>query len=97
MRFRDSCIDENPDELGETVRILFQNRGYFSAVVNNVKIKLIDPLARPQTVTVEVDVQEGRVIGLGAAASASRQSPLTGVTRFTGLFEDTKGKMTVAA
>ncbi len=54
-----SCFDENPDEIEERVRALFQNRGYFGAVLNSLRIKPTDPVAVPKAVTVEADVLEG--------------------------------------
>ncbi len=54
-----SCFDENADEIEERVRALFQNRGYFGAVLNSLRIKPNDPVAVPKAVTVEVDVLEG--------------------------------------
>ena len=54
-----SCFDENSDEIEERVRALFQNRGYFGAVLNSLRIRPNDPVAVPKTVTVEADVLEG--------------------------------------
>jgi outer membrane protein assembly factor BamA len=54
-----SCFDENSDEMEERVRALFQDRGYFGAVLNSLRIKPNDPVAAPKAVTVEADVLEG--------------------------------------
>lgn len=37
--FKGSCFDEGSDEMGERIRYLFQNRGYFTVVVKSVSIK----------------------------------------------------------
>lgn len=60
-----SCVDENQEELGERLRALFQDEGYFQAEVQNVHIKVNDPLALPKPVTVEVEVKEGRRFKVG--------------------------------
>jgi outer membrane protein assembly factor BamA len=57
--FTGSCFDEDTDELEERVRAVFQDNGYFRAVVKGVKLKTVDPLAVPKTVTMEADVTEG--------------------------------------
>jgi outer membrane protein assembly factor BamA len=55
-----SCFNENSDELLERVRALFQDEGYFGAVVNSLHIKLPDPLALPKPAMLEADVLEGQ-------------------------------------
>ncbi len=59
------CFDEDPDEIGERVRMLFQGRGYFKAEVKALRIKPDDPLSVPKPVTVEVEVAEGPRYRLG--------------------------------
>lgn len=54
-----SCFDENSEELGERIRELFQERGYFRAVVKSVRIKPSDLLAVPKPTTLEAEVLEG--------------------------------------
>jgi outer membrane protein assembly factor BamA len=54
-----SCFDEDSDEVGEVVRDLFQNRGYFGAEVKNLHIKPSDPIAVPKPATLEAEVLEG--------------------------------------
>jgi outer membrane protein assembly factor BamA len=54
-----SCFDENSEELQERVRELFQERGYFGAVVKNLRIKPEDPLGIPKPATLEAEVSEG--------------------------------------
>jgi len=53
------CFDDDSDEMGERVRALFQDRGYFAVDVKSVKFKAGDPLGIPKPVTVEADVAEG--------------------------------------
>jgi outer membrane protein assembly factor BamA len=54
-----SCFDDDPDELGERIRALFQDRGYFAVEVKHVGFKPGDPLAIPKPVTMDADVSEG--------------------------------------
>jgi len=54
-----SCFDDDPEELGERIRALFQDRGYFTAEVKHVGFKPGDPLAIPKPVTMDADVAEG--------------------------------------
>jgi outer membrane protein assembly factor BamA len=54
-----SCFDEDSDEVGEWVRALFQNRGYFGVEVKNVHIQPSDPIAAPKPATLEAEVLEG--------------------------------------
>src|SRR5258708_16681954 len=42
------CFDENPEQIQEYVKALFQDRGYFGVEVKNLRIKLSDPLAVPK-------------------------------------------------
>ncbi len=60
-----SCFDENQEELGERLRALFQDEGYFQAEVQSVHVKVNDPLVIPKPVTVEVEVKEGRRFKVG--------------------------------
>lgn len=54
-----SCFNEDSDEIGERIRMLFQNRGYFAAEVKGVRLKAADPLGIPKPVTVDAEVAEG--------------------------------------
>ena len=54
-----NCFNDDTDEIGERVRALFQNRGYFLVEVKSVKLKPGDPLGIPKPVTMEADVVEG--------------------------------------
>lgn len=54
-----SCYDEDSDELGERLRMLFQNRGYFTVEVKFVHLKPADPLGIPKPVVMEAEVSEG--------------------------------------
>lgn len=60
-----NCFNDDSDEMGERVRALFQNRGYFAVEVKNVKLKAEDPLAIPKPVTMEAEVAEGPKYRLG--------------------------------
>ena len=53
------CFDDDSDEMGERVRALFQDRGYFTVEVKSVKLKPGDPLGIPKPVTMEAEVAEG--------------------------------------
>ena len=55
-----SCFAEDSDELGQRIRTLFQDRGYFTVEVKNVRIKPSDVLGVPKSVTLEADVVEGQ-------------------------------------
>ncbi len=54
-----NCFSDDTDEMGERVRALFQDRGYFLVEVKSVKLKPGDPLGIPKPVTMEADVAEG--------------------------------------
>ena len=60
-----NCFEDDSDEMGERVRYLFQNRGYFMAEVKSVKLKAVDPLGIPKPVTMEADVVEGPKFKVG--------------------------------
>ena len=59
-----SCFNDDSDEMGERVRALFQNRGYFKVDVKHVSLKADDPLGNPKQVTMEADVDEGPLFRL---------------------------------
>jgi len=54
------CFDEDSDELGQRIRSLFQDRGYFMVEVTNVHIKPSDVLGVPKSVALEAEVVEGQ-------------------------------------
>lgn len=54
-----NCFNEDTDEIGQRVRALFQNRGYFLVEVKSVRLKAGDPLGIPKPVMMEADVVEG--------------------------------------
>jgi outer membrane protein assembly factor BamA len=60
-----NCFNDDSDEMGERVRALFQDRGYFLAEVKSVKLKPGDPLASPKPVSIEADVVEGLQFRVG--------------------------------
>jgi outer membrane translocation and assembly module TamA len=60
------CFDDDSDEMGERVRALFQERGYFVVEVKSVKFKPGDPLGIPKPVTMEAEVAEGPKYKVGA-------------------------------
>lgn len=59
------CFDEDVEEMGERVRALFQDRGYFTVEVKNVRLKAVDPLGIPRPATMEAEVAEGVQYKLG--------------------------------
>jgi outer membrane protein assembly factor BamA len=61
-----NCFNEDTDEIGQRVRALFQNRGYFLVEVKSVKLKAADPLGIPKPVMMEADVVEGPKFRVGA-------------------------------
>ena len=61
-----SCFNDDTDEMGERVRALFQDRGYFMVEVKSIKLKPGDPLGTPKPVTMEADVAEGPKYKVGA-------------------------------
>ena len=58
--FTGSCFNDDSKELEERVRAAFQQRGYFFAEVQNLRIKPLDVLANPKPVDLEVQVAEGQ-------------------------------------
>ncbi len=60
-----NCFNDDSEEMGERVRALFQNRGYFLVEVKSVKLKPGDPLGIPKPVTMEADVAEGPKFRVG--------------------------------
>jgi outer membrane protein assembly factor BamA len=60
-----NCFNDDTDEIGQRVRALFQNRGYFMVEVKSVKLKPGDPLGIPEPVTMEADVAEGPKFRVG--------------------------------
>jgi outer membrane protein assembly factor BamA len=54
-----SCFNDDSDEMGERVRALFQDQGYFKAEVKSIRMKPGDPLGNPKPVTLEAEVDEG--------------------------------------
>lgn len=61
-----NCFNDDSDEMGQRVRALFQNRGYFAVEVKSVKLKAGDPLGIPKPVNMEAEVAEGPKYKLGA-------------------------------
>ncbi len=68
-RFRD---DEH--EIKDRIRDAFQQMGYFDAEVSNLKVRPLDPLARPKPVRVEADVSEGPRYKFGAFEFTGNQA-----------------------
>lgn len=54
-----SRFKDDKEELQERIRAQFQDRGYFTAVIQKLDIKVIDPLASPKPVRLEAQVTEG--------------------------------------
>ena len=57
--FVGNCYNDDSEEMGERVRGLFQDKGYFTVEVKSVKFKPGDPLGNPKPVAMEADVTEG--------------------------------------
>lgn len=57
--FIGGCFDEDSDELKERVHILFQNKGYFAAEVQEIHVDVIAPLSTPKGVVLNAKVLEG--------------------------------------
>jgi len=60
-----NCFNDDSEEIGERVRVLFQDRGYFLVEVKSAKLKPSDPLAIPKPVTLEAEVAEGPKFKVG--------------------------------
>lgn len=52
-------MGDDEKEVTDRIRDTFAQRGYLRAEVTNVKIRPLDPLARPKRVRIEADVAEG--------------------------------------
>jgi len=52
-------IGNQDKEIRERIKDAFQQRGYLDADVRNLKVRPLDPLARPMPVRIEADVTEG--------------------------------------
>jgi outer membrane protein assembly factor BamA len=61
-----STFNDDAEELRERIRSEFQNHGYFSAEVQKLDIKVVDPLASPKPVQMEAEVSEGPLCRLSA-------------------------------
>jgi outer membrane protein insertion porin family len=58
-------VGDDKEEVGERLRMAFQDHGYFAVKVNSVRLRVSDPLANPKPVTVEADVSEGPLFHIG--------------------------------
>jgi outer membrane protein assembly factor BamA len=54
-----SKFKDDPDELEERIKAQFQDHGYFTVEIQQLDIKVIDPLASPKPVRLEAHVTEG--------------------------------------
>ncbi len=54
-----SRFNDDAEELQQRVKAQFQDRGYFTAELQKLDIKVIDPLASPKPVRLEAQVSEG--------------------------------------
>jgi outer membrane protein assembly factor BamA len=54
-----STFNDDAEELGERIRVQFQDRGYFKMEMQKLDIKVNDPLASPKPVRLEAQVSEG--------------------------------------
>ncbi len=68
-RFRD---DEH--EIKQRIQGAFQQMGYFDAEVTNLKVRALDPLARPKPVRIEAEVTEGARYKFGAFQFTGNQA-----------------------
>lgn len=68
-RFRD-----NEHEIKQRIQDAFQQLGYFDAEVSNLKVRALDPLARPKPVRIEADVAEGPRYTFGAFQFTGNQA-----------------------
>ena len=59
------AINDDKEEISDRLRFAFQNRGYFQAKVNSIRMRVADPLGNPKPVSVEADVTEGPVFHIG--------------------------------
>lgn len=59
-KMTDSCFNEDSEELGQRIRALFQDCGYFTVEVKSVRIKPSDVLGVPKPISLEADVAEGQ-------------------------------------
>jgi Surface antigen variable number repeat len=69
-----NCFNDDSDEMGERVRALFQNQGYFAAEVKSIKLKNGDPLGIPKPVVLEAEVAEGPKYKLGTIKFVENQA-----------------------
>jgi len=60
-----TVVNDDKEEIGERLRMAFQDHGYFATKVNSVRIRVSDPLANPKPVTVEAEVSEGPLFHIG--------------------------------
>jgi len=60
-----ACVDEDPDELKQLVKELFQNQGYYAVAVKNLDIHPLDTLERPKPIKLEAEVDEGQIYKFG--------------------------------
>jgi hypothetical protein len=60
-----ACVDEQTSQLEQLVRILLQNEGYYAAIVKNVDVRTVDPLARPKSISLEAEIVEGPIFKFG--------------------------------
>jgi outer membrane protein assembly factor BamA len=67
-------MGEDGKEVSERIRDAFQQRGYFDANVTHLKIRPLDPLARPKTVRIEADVSEGMRFKIAGLEFTGNQS-----------------------
>ena len=60
-----ACVDEQTGELEQLVKEFFQNEGYYAALVKNLAIHTIDPLAHPKSISLEAEIVEGPIFKFG--------------------------------
>jgi len=67
-------IGNQDKEIRERIKDAFQQRGYLDADVTNLKVRPLDPLARPMPVRIEADVTEGPRFKIGAIKFTGNQA-----------------------
>jgi outer membrane protein assembly factor BamA len=59
-------FSEDSDELADRIRNEFQNHGFYTAKVQKLEVKVIDPLVVPKSVRLEAQVDEGPLCRISA-------------------------------
>jgi len=71
-------MSDNEQEVSGRIRDAFMQRGYLLADARNIRIRALDPLAKPKTVRIEADVTEGTRFKFGETKFSGNQAIPTG-------------------